>query len=48
VRDAEDAEEVAAQLAARLGDEVPYLMLLGDVCRRELRVEIEGMHGLAA
>ena len=48
VRDAEDAEDVAAQLAARLGGGVPYLMLLGDVCRRELRVEIEGMHGLVA
>ncbi len=48
VRDAEDADEVAAQLAARLGGQVPWLMLQADVCRRELRVEIEGMHGLGA
>ncbi len=47
VRDAVDADEVAAQLSARLGDSVPWLMLQADVCRRELRVEIEGMHGLA-
>ncbi len=48
VRDAVDADEVAAQLSARLGDQVPWIMLLADVCRRELRVEIEGMHGLVA
>ncbi|GGD49456.1 pteridine-dependent deoxygenase [Pseudoxanthomonas indica] len=46
VRDAVDAEDVAAQLSARLGAGVPWLMLQADVCRRELRVEIEGMHGL--
>lgn len=46
VRDAVDAERVAAQLAARLGDGVPFLMLQADVCRRELSVEIEGMHGV--
>jgi chorismate lyase/3-hydroxybenzoate synthase len=48
VRDAEDAAAVAAQLSARLGDGVPYLMLQADVCRRELLVEIEGMHGTPA
>jgi chorismate lyase/3-hydroxybenzoate synthase len=48
VRDAEDAQAVAAQLSARLGDGVPYLMLQADVCRRELLVEIEGMHGALA
>jgi chorismate lyase/3-hydroxybenzoate synthase len=48
VRDAEDAPAVAAQLRARLGDGVPYLMLQADVCRRELLVEIEGMHGAPA
>jgi chorismate lyase/3-hydroxybenzoate synthase len=48
VRDAEDAAAVAAQLNARLGDGVPYLMLQADVCRRELLVEIEGMHGAPA
>jgi chorismate lyase/3-hydroxybenzoate synthase len=46
VRDAMDADAVAAQLSARLGADVPWLLLQADVCRRELRVEIEGMHGL--
>ena len=45
VRDATDADAVAAQLEARLGTRVPWLMLHADVCRRELLVEIEGMHG---
>lgn len=48
VRDADDAAAVAAQLDARLGGRVPYLMLQADVCRRELLVEIEGMHGVNA
>ncbi|MEL1266293.1 pteridine-dependent deoxygenase [Pseudoxanthomonas putridarboris] len=48
VRDAQDADAVAAQLDARLGGRVPYLMLQADVCRRELLVEIEGMHGVRA
>lgn len=47
VRDAVDADRIAAQLSARLGDGVPYLMLQADVCRRELSVEIEGMHGVS-
>lgn len=46
VRDAEDADAVARLLDLRLGAEVPRLLLQADVCRRELRVEIEGMHGL--
>lgn len=48
VRDAADADAVAAQLEARLGARVPWLMLHADVCRRELLVEIEGMHGVGA
>ena len=48
VRDAADADAVAAQLEARLGTRVPWLMLHADVCRRELLVEIEGMHGVGA
>ena len=48
VRDATDADAVAAQLEARLGTRVPWLMLHADVCRRELLVEIEGMHGVGA
>lgn len=46
VRDAEDADAVARLLDLRLGAEVPRVLLQADVCRRELRVEIEGMHGL--
>ncbi|WP_235578067.1 pteridine-dependent deoxygenase [Pseudoxanthomonas sp. Root630] len=48
VRDEADADAVAAQLEARLGTRVPWLMLHADVCRRELLVEIEGMHGVGA
>ena len=48
VRDATDADAVAAQLEAGLGTRVPWLMLHADVCRRELLVEIEGMHGVGA
>ena len=48
VRAAADADAVAAQLEARLGTRVPWLMLHADVCRRELLVEIEGMHGVGA
>ena len=48
VREATDADAVAAQLEARLGTRVPWLMLHADVCRRELLVEIEGMHGVGA
>jgi chorismate lyase/3-hydroxybenzoate synthase len=48
VRGAADADAVAAQLEARLGTRVPWLMLHADVCRRELLVEIEGMHGVGA
>ena len=46
VRDAEDADAVARLLDLRLGAGVPRLLLQADVCRRELRVEIEGMHGV--
>ncbi len=48
VRDADDAPLVERRLRERLGAAVPLLLLHGDVCRRELAVEIEGMHGLAA
>ena len=46
VRDPEDVEPVARLLDLRLGPDVPRLLLQADVCRRELRVEIEGMHGV--
>lgn len=46
VRDAADAEQVARRLDERLDPAVPRILLHADVCRRELRVEIEGMHGV--
>ena len=46
VRDADDADAVARLLDLRLGSDVPRLLLQADVCRRELRVEIEGLHGV--
>lgn len=46
VRDPAQAATVEALLRERLGATVPWLLLRGDVCRRELQVEIEGMHGV--
>ncbi len=48
VRDAADAAQVARRLDERLDPAVPRILLHADVCRRELRVEIEGMHGVPA
>ena len=47
VRDRADMAAVQARLAARLDPGVPRLMLLAEVCRRELRVEIDGVHAPA-
>ena len=44
VRDAEAVPQVAALLASRLPAEVPRIVLHGEVCRRELAVEIDGSH----
>lgn len=44
VRDAADLPAVAAALDARLGDAVPRIVLHAAVCRRELAVEIDGVH----
>lgn len=44
VRDAESLAAVAALLDARLPPEAPRLVLHGTVCRRELAVEIDGVH----
>jgi chorismate lyase/3-hydroxybenzoate synthase len=44
VRDRADLDTVAAALDARLGAEVPRILLQAAVCRRELRVEIDGTH----
>ena len=42
VRHPEDVPAVHAVLAERLDPAVPYLLLHGDICRRELLVEIDG------
>jgi chorismate lyase/3-hydroxybenzoate synthase len=44
VRDRADLDAVAAALEARLGADVPRIVLHAAVCRRELRVEIDGTH----
>lgn len=44
VRHAQDLPTVRALLRARLGEAVPLLLLEGDICRRELLLEIEGIH----
>jgi chorismate lyase/3-hydroxybenzoate synthase len=44
VRHASDVPAVRELLRARLGDKVPLVLLQGDVCRRELLLEIDGVH----
>ncbi|MCE7032150.1 pteridine-dependent deoxygenase [Lysobacter sp. GX 14042] len=44
VRDADALGPADALLRQRLGDGVPYLLLHAAVCRRELRIEIDGTH----
>jgi chorismate lyase/3-hydroxybenzoate synthase len=44
VRDAEAMPQVAALLDQRLPADVPRIVLHGQVCRRELAVEIDGVH----
>ena len=44
VRDAASLAGVAALLEQRLAAEVPRIVLHGQVCRRELAVEIDGVH----
>jgi chorismate lyase / 3-hydroxybenzoate synthase len=45
VRDRGDLALVADALHARFGDRVPYIVLHAAICRRELCVEIDGVHG---
>lgn len=45
VRDRSDLDTVAAALRARFGDRVPHIVLHAAICRRELCVEIDGVHG---
>jgi len=44
VRDRDDLEPVARALDARFGDQVPRIVLHAAICRRELSVEIDGVH----
>ena len=46
LRDADHAALVSDLLDARLPANVPRLLLHADICRRELQIEIEGMHGV--
>lgn len=45
VRDREDLDTVSTLLRERLGPDVRFLVLHAAICRRELRVEIDGTHG---
>ena len=45
VRDRDDLPTVAEALDRRFGDTVPRLLLHAAICRRELAVEIDGVHG---
>ncbi len=44
IRDAGALATADALLRERLGPEVPYVLLHAAVCRRELRIEIDGIH----
>ncbi|WP_026142894.1 MULTISPECIES: hypothetical protein [unclassified Thioalkalivibrio] len=44
LRRAADAPAAEAHLRERLGQDVPWLLLHGDICREELLVEIEGLY----
>ena len=44
VRDANDAPLVVAKLSEAMHDADGILVLRGDICRRELLVEIDGVH----
>jgi chorismate lyase/3-hydroxybenzoate synthase len=44
VRDRGDLGIVADALQARFGDRVPLIVLHAAICRRELCIEIDGVH----
>src|SRR3546814_1499381 len=46
VRDHADMDAVAGALQARFGDRVPRIVLHAAICRRDLAVEIDGVHDL--
>lgn len=45
VRDRGDMDAVAGALDARFGERVPRVVLHAAICRRDLAVEIDGVHG---
>jgi chorismate lyase/3-hydroxybenzoate synthase len=45
VRDRGDMDAVAEALHARFGGRVPHFLLHAAICRRDLAVEIDGVHG---
>ena len=45
MRDRDDLPAVAEALDRRLGDGVPRVLLHAAICRRDLAVEIDGVHG---
>ena len=45
VRDRADMDAVAAALDAHFGGRVPFFLLHAAICRRDLAVEIDGVHG---
>ena len=45
VRDRDDLPLVKAALDQRFGDRVPRVLLHAAICRRELSMEIDGVHG---
>jgi chorismate lyase / 3-hydroxybenzoate synthase len=44
VRDPADVENITARMAQQLGGEIPVMLLRGDICRADLRLEIEGLY----
>ncbi|MEO6365051.1 MAG: pteridine-dependent deoxygenase [Luteimonas sp.] len=47
VRDRDDLPLVVESMRQRFGDRVPHLVVHAAICRRELCVEIDGVHGVA-
>lgn len=43
LREAVDPAAIGARITQRLGEDIPLLLLRGDICRRNLLVEIEGL-----
>jgi len=46
VRNAADASLIERRLRAHFAPETQLLLLRGDICRAELMVEIDGVHGI--